>query len=149
MYVDLDDTPVVNPALNAYIESKLNAIAPWLARASAYQSVFDEAYQLCQSGYEFNLIVYEQPSGHYIETYEPMASATRRRWRARRRHRLGWYWRRLLTLGRRHVPRPKYDGEIVMAKGKGTWIEDGPGRFIVVPEGILSNEAREMRGLLR
>ncbi len=137
MYIGLDDVPIPSPALNAYVESKLDAIAPWLVHSSAHQSAFDEAYQLCQSGYDFNLIVYEPPAGHYIMNYEPIASATRHRWHARHKNRLGWYWQRILKLVRWHIPRPKYDGEIIMAKGRHKWVEDDPGRFIVVPEGIL------------
>ncbi len=140
IFVDLDDTPVINSALRTYVESKLNTILPWLVHSSSYRGVFEEAYQLCQSGYDFNLIVYEQPAGHHIQSYEPMASANRRHWRVRHEKRLGWYWQRLLTLGRWHMPRPKYDGEIIMAKGKRKWIEDDPGRFIVVPEGILKSK---------
>lgn len=67
-YVDLDDAPVPNRALHAYVTSRISAIAPWLVHSSAYQHAFDEAYQLCQSGYDFNVIVYDHPGGRYIPT---------------------------------------------------------------------------------
>lgn len=117
LYIDLDEEVAPYPGLDAYVESKLNAIAPWLVHSPAYQSAFDEAHQLCQSGYDFNLIVYEQPVGHDIVCYEPMAFATRYGWRARYTNRWEWYWQRILKWVRWHIPRPKYEGEIIMAKG--------------------------------
>lgn len=139
MHVDLDEIPVPNPTLRAYVETKLNAIAPWLAHSTAYQSAFDEACQLCQNGYDFNLIVYEQPAGHYIPYYEPTVStsATHGHRRTRKVSGLRRYWQRLFKWGRQRTPRPKYRGEIVMAAGKCKWVEVDAGRFIIVPEGIL------------
>lgn len=138
MHVDFDHTPVQNATLMLYVEIKLNTVALWLVHSSNYQSTFEEAYQLCQSGYDFNLIVYEQPTGYYIPCYESVMAKpiTHRRKRTRAKARWRRYWRRLWRFGRRQV-QPKYRGEIMMVPGKSKWVEKDAGRFIVVPEGIL------------
>ncbi|ETW96261.1 MAG: hypothetical protein ETSY2_46730 [Candidatus Entotheonella gemina] len=136
-HVDLDDTSVPNPALMLYVEIKLNAVAPWLVHSTSYQSAFQEAYQLCQSGYDFNLIVYEQPTGHYITCYEPMPISKTNHYKRRRKKKgLRRCWGRLFRSSRRQV-QPKYHGEIMMMPGKSKWVEEDTGRLIVVPEGIL------------
>lgn len=122
-----------------YVKAKLNAVAPWLAHSSSYQHAFEEALQLCQSGYNFNLIVYEQPVGHYIASYERAkpSSTTKHHRIIRKRRRFRRYWQRLQRWRHGRVPRPKYSDEILMIPGKRKWVEASAGRFIVVPEGIL------------
>ena len=135
--VDLTQTP--STALTRYVEAKLHAVAPWLMQASGYQQTFEEAYQLCRSGYDFNVIVYEQPVGQYIACYE-VANDTppidsRRSQKKRRRFRR--YWPRFLRPHRGQELQPKYHDEILMVPGQRKWVEVHAGRFIVVPEGTL------------
>ncbi len=137
-HVDLDNASISDAKLKLYVEMKLHRVAPWLVNSRTYQNAFEEAFQLCQSGYDFNLIVYEQPVGSYITCYEPMIPICQTDNNKRVRKKKGWrrYWRRLFRSSR-HQVRPKYRGEIVMVPGKSKWVEEKAGRFIVVPEGIL------------
>lgn len=139
MYVDFDNALVTSMALTHYVKVKLNTVAPWLVHSPSYQSAFEEAYQLCQSSYDFNLILYDQPVGHYISRYEPAKSfsVTDHHRVFRTKSRLRRYWQRIWKLGRQRVPCPKYHNEILMVPGKRKWIEVYAGRFIIVPEGIL------------
>ncbi len=145
VHVDVDHGLVSNVTLRLYVEMKLNAVAPWLANCSGYSNAFEEAYQLCQSGYDFNLIVYERPRGHYIACYEPDTSASTTDDRETRKKMKGFkkYWQHLRRSGRHRAPRPKYRGEILMMPGKRKWVEVYAGRFIVVPEGILRSNAAQ------